>query len=391
MPNAQRLFLLSGLLSGWAMGTKMTAMVPFALLACWLVWLWVRSREGALLRAGAMFVLAGVVVASPWYVKSYLWTNNPVYPFFYELFPRSINWNAAAAQGYRAEQEFFGRGRDAGALLSLPWNVTMHGADFFNVPFKNAPAGSSRRHTGDILGGISATFLALLPLALFLDRWDRRLSWLLAYAGMMVLVWFFLTQQTRYLLPVLAPLSVVAAVTVGWMTRPAPRRAAALFLGMTLALHAAHVYAAVSPAVGVVTGAVSHRDYLARGQSDLYPALEFINALPPETRVAFFQEVRGFYCDRDYFWANPGQNTLVPYDRLRDGRELARFLRNDLKLTHALVNYTWMTSAEAGQRWAQLLEDAIRRRDLAPVYATRDPSSGRPRVVVYRIVAEPGE
>jgi hypothetical protein len=38
-----------------------------------------------------------------------------------------------------------------------------------------------------------------------------------------------------------------------------------------------------------------------------------------------------------------------------------------------------------------LLEDAIRRRALAPVYATRDPSSGRPRVVVYRIVAEPGE
>ena len=45
----------------------------------------------------------------------------------------------------------------------MPWNVAVHGADFFNVPFKNARPGSPYRHTGDILGGISATFLALLP------------------------------------------------------------------------------------------------------------------------------------------------------------------------------------------------------------------------------------
>src|SRR5439155_21782213 len=143
------------------------------------------------------------------YVKIYLWTNNPVYPFFYRLFPRSINWNEAADAGYRAEQRSFGRGHDAGAFLSLPWDVTMHGADFYNVAFKNAPPGSPRRQIGDILGGISATFLALRPLALFLDRWVRRLSWLLIYSGAMLFVWFFLTQQTRYLLPVLAPLAVV--------------------------------------------------------------------------------------------------------------------------------------------------------------------------------------
>src|SRR5207244_3620128 len=120
-------------------------------------------------------VLAGVVVASPWYVKSYLWTNNPVYPFLYRLFPHSKYWNERADEGYRAEQASFGRGHGVRALLDLPWDVTMHGADFFNTAFKNPRARPEQRQTGDILGGISAVFLGLLPLALFLDRWDRRL------------------------------------------------------------------------------------------------------------------------------------------------------------------------------------------------------------------------
>jgi hypothetical protein len=94
--------------------------------------------------------------------------------------------------------------------------------------------------------------------------------------------------------------------------------------------------------------------------------------------------VRGFYCDRDYFWANPGQNTIVPYDSLRDGRALTQFLHRDLGMTHALVNHSWFTPEMDTQRWVQLLKDAILRGTLVPIYETHTPS-GRTLVVVYRI------
>jgi hypothetical protein len=379
-----RWLLLAGLLSGWAMGTKMTAVVPFGLLTIWLAWLWLRSRERALLRGGALFVAAGVLVAAPWYVKSYLWTNNPVYPFFYNVFPHSINWNQAADEGYRAEQRSFGRGHDVLALLMVPWNVTMHGADFFNVVFKNARPDSAQHHAGDVLGGISATFLALLPLALFMRRWERPLTWLLIYSGLMVLVWFFLSQQTRYLLPVLAPLSVVVAVTVGWLPEPLLQRVAAAFLCVTFALHLEAIYPPLAPAAELALGRISRQEYLRTAQRDLYPALEFINTLPPDTRVAFFQEVRGLYCDRDYYWANPGQNMLIPYDHLRNGRALTEFLRQRLHTTHVLWNRAMSVGVE-NQLWYQLLQDAIARRALVPVYSTTSARTGAPLVVVYRI------
>jgi hypothetical protein len=153
---------------------------------------------------------------------------------------------------------------------------------------------------------------------------------------------------------------------------------------MTFALHLEAIYPPLASAVELATGGMSPQEYLRAGQRDLYPALEFINTLPPDTRVAFFQEVRGLYCDRGYYWANPGQNTLIPYDRLHDGRALAAFLRERLRTTHVLWNRAMSVGVE-NQLWYQLLQDAISRRALVPVYATTSLRSGAPLVVVYRI------
>src|SRR5262249_41797677 len=156
----------------------------------------------------------------------------------------------------------------------------------------------------------------------------------------------------------------------------------------TLALTMAQLHRGVEHGLGVVPGSESRQEYLESGLRELYPALEYVNTLPPESRVAFFQEVRGFYCDRDYFWANPGQNTLIPYATLPDGRALASFLRAKLGATHVLVNYGLITT-EREQRWFQLLQDAINTKALTPIFATASPRTGAPRVVVYRIEAAP--
>jgi hypothetical protein len=311
-----------------------------------------------------------VLVACPWYVKNYLWTNNPVYPFFYSLFPDSVYWTREAEAAYQKEQAFFGLGKEPLALLMAPWNLAMKGWAFFTVLTRHAPPGTLPYFDGLQRGGISAAFLALVPLALFTRRWDRRLTGLIGYALALLVPWFFLTQQSRYLLPVAASLAVVAAAVVANLEVDLTRWAAGIFVGVVLLLHAAWGCDKVlARALPVVSGQVTQSDYLRR-TFQAYEASEFINQLPPGSKVAFFQETRGFYLDRDYLWANPLQNTLIPYRDLKNGVELARFMKERLGVTHVLFN---RVGAEGSKKdaWYRLLQDAIDREELILLHESR--------------------
>src|SRR5205085_10546311 len=62
--------LLAGILSGFALGTKATALVQFGLLGLALAWITVRSREHRSWVPVVAFELAAVIIGSPWYIKS---------------------------------------------------------------------------------------------------------------------------------------------------------------------------------------------------------------------------------------------------------------------------------------------------------------------------------
>ncbi|NIM04808.1 MAG: phospholipid carrier-dependent glycosyltransferase, partial [Armatimonadetes bacterium] len=113
---ASRWIILSGIFAGLALATKMLAgfLVVFMVLAI----LWRKIEQSAddlsvkqktkpaskrpsekadetpsnpqtgIARpiALALWLVPALLVAAPWYVKSYLWTGNPVYPFFYDIF-----------------------------------------------------------------------------------------------------------------------------------------------------------------------------------------------------------------------------------------------------------------------------------------------------------------
>jgi 4-amino-4-deoxy-L-arabinose transferase-like glycosyltransferase len=366
-------WLVAGGMSGWAMGTKYTALIPFGLLliaaAAW-AWgvSWREARVFPLARAWCLMALLGVVVASPWYIKNVLWTHNPVYPFFYRWFPGSVNWTQEAEDAYRMEQQSFGMGHTPGALVMAPWNTAMEGAAFFTVWSKNARPDSPPRYAGTVLGSVGIALLGLAPLWPFARRVDRRAAWLLAYVGVNFVAWFLLSQQTRYLLPVLAPAGIVAAAVLAALPHGFLRVAASGLIAVSLLVNViATQRLTLEPVFPVVLGQESRDAYLSRTLPDLYPALQFVNTLPASSRVAFLQEVRGFYADRDYFWANPLQHNLIPYESLPDGKALARFLRERLGITHVLLNRNFARGSEQ-TNWYRLLEDAAQRGSLVTLY-----------------------
>lgn len=92
-PGRIKWLLVAGVASGLALGTKYNAMVPVFVLGLLLPFFFLRtggSRNSDQLRSvgyGALFAAVALLVFSPWMIRNYNLTGNPLYPLAQGVFP----------------------------------------------------------------------------------------------------------------------------------------------------------------------------------------------------------------------------------------------------------------------------------------------------------------
>ncbi len=354
---------------GFALGSKMTALLQAGMLAPVVLAIALRLKAGAApaLRLTAAWAGIAAAVGSPWYIKSYLYTGNPVYPFLHNLFPGTRYWTAQNAADYAYTQGNFGIGHTWRHLLMAPWDLVAH-ADRFT---------DGRGAFAVLFGAMGPAFLALAVAVLLLRRRDAIAAGLLLYAGVYGLLWFHMSEQTRYLMPVLPLLALAGARALCGL---AAERRVSLYPGALVAVVQAGLALATAwwllaaPALPVVTGRESQRDYLAR-HLDVYPIYDYINAVLPENaRILLIQETRGFYLEREYLWGNQGHHNLIPWLQFPDEREMRAFLRDKLGVTHVLINHAGAPRSQppmGPEHWERTLWDALRVGTLSPLHDER--------------------
>jgi hypothetical protein len=324
---------------------------------------------------GALWGGLSLALAAPWFVKSWLYTGNPVYPFFYSLFGGRY-WSAENAAGYAGNQAQFGFGKTPLDLLLSPWQVTMQGGQFTEYAF---PAFGQFA-----VYGLSPAFLGLLLAAPLMapPRGLSRPAVLLTGFGLAGYVfWFFLMQQTRYLIPVLPAFAVVGAEALVGASRLV--RAAGGALVAASAAWGLYVAAAgiAAPALPVVTGRVTPEEHVTRTlrMRGLMPAIAFINReTPPDAKVALFDETRGFYLDRPYVWATPNHSTLLPWERYAGRGRLARPTSSGAATRRCWSTRTRRRGRDDGQRWRSLLPSAGRKQARPRLRGARRPGVADP-------------
>ncbi|MCW5849463.1 MAG: glycosyltransferase family 39 protein [Anaerolineae bacterium] len=213
--------VLAGVFAGWAAGTKYTGLVFVGLLGLAVVYRAWRDRR---LAPSLVFALAAVLVASPWYVRTMLYTGDPLYPF---LTPgRGLEWAlegmaVRAPSGVGVEASALGRaaivvaqmgqrlGRDLGLNLVMGWQLS------WQLP-------------------LEGTWLPWLvpPVALLLCLWaalvDRRLRGLLLLVGAYLVFWAASSlREPRFVLYTYPTLCLLVGVALGriwrWLTSWRPR------------------------------------------------------------------------------------------------------------------------------------------------------------------------
>jgi hypothetical protein len=323
--------LLAGVFLGFAAASKYTGLETI-FIAAFLLLLFAAFRKRAaegFKQAVTVAVLAGVI-AAPWYVRNVMWVQNPVYPFLYERFG-GANWDQRRADIYRNQQQDFGVGRTDHGRDPLAFGAAVLGLEY--QPGRYVDPGETAG-LGNPMGAVGVAILAALILWAASGRRRRFEAAILASAGLTFFLWYFLSQQSRYV----TSLAPGAAILLGGAI--ATLRLGPVLAGLTAlqALYSIWLFQSgrFSDQIQVVLGKVSATDYQT-SRIPFFAASQQMNQTVGTGKVALYDEVFGYLLDVPYMWANPGHSTIIPYDGMKNGEDFVREMKR-LGFTHAYIS-----------------------------------------------------
>jgi hypothetical protein len=341
MENDYRIknLLMAAVCCGMALGTKYNGLILYFLFTLMVVFLHARYSAAAAhsqwkaLTYGVVFMLVAAAVFSPWAIRNYHWTRNPIYPLHNSWFNGKLADSAAAMAGAAidnpSEMQNIEINRSADDWTNFAIRKVIYKEQWWEIaliPFRIFFQGED--DNPKFFDGRLNPFLLFLPVFAFLNfRCDstglrREKLILLVFSILYVLYAFFQTDmRIRYIAPVI-PFFVILSMMglhntvifiqdrwAGAKRRLAIGLAAALvFLLFTLnALYLADQFRYVKP-MGYLTGELQRDDYIKRYRGE-YPAIQFVNRrLPPGALLLalglgnrIYYSDRRMDCDPEFF------------------------------------------------------------------------------------------
>lgn len=337
--------ILSGAFCGLALGTKYNGLIVFFLLALFVPFIYSRARRKAHLNSrraigyGAIFVLIALLVFTPWMIRNYMWTNNPIYPLYDGWFNPAETGSSAAMSAFQIRKSVYGESWWETALI--PMRIFFQGQDdspryfdgklnpyLFLLPFF---AFLVRRKNNAVLRTEKNIFLAFLILYLF-------------YA-------FFKTDmRIRYIAPIIPPLVILSVIGLHgintmvkeWLPGAIGKVTTVVvfaFILFSMGMNASYVleqFRQVDP-IRYISGEVSRDEYIEKYRPE-YPAIQYANRnLPRNAKIlCIFLGNRRYYSDREMiFGINLFRDTVREHNRSE--KVLIALSKNGI--THILVSY----------------------------------------------------
>lgn len=342
--------MLSGIFAGLCLGTKPNGMLVFFLLVLAVPFLYrpdtaipfQQRREGqrqhsqmaitikALVLCGAFAVIA-MLVYSPWMLRNYVWTGNPIYPMAVTIFgptspaseePREAEDKASA--NYENDEPTKDRadygpfvlrrlayGETLLEILAIPVRVFIHGQD----------------DNPRLFDGRLNPYLLVFPLLAVLTMKGRRRSELAqleiqllgTFSLLYLLFAFFLVDmRVRYIGPIIPPLVILAVIGIHdlidfiksrlsmlqqWLALSASGIIFMWLFGLNVA-YLIGQFGTVDP-MSYLQGQISRDEYIQKHRPE-YAAISFANRnLPENSRIlALFNGNRIYYSERELICDN---------------------------------------------------------------------------------------
>lgn len=283
--------LLVAIFLGAALSVKLTTVFAFAAVVL-IVLIRARASTSAGKVAGLGFasLFLAAAIASPWYIRTWMATGSPVFPFYMSIWPgQADGWDVARSNLFQAMNAQYG-GVDTTKLnyLTAPVRVSV-----------TAQPEQAANYDG-VLGPAFLIGLPLLVYALWKPGLAVEIKIMAGVAAVMYLFWLFTSEQLRYLLPIVPMLAIaIAAATEKIGGRVARVAQVSLVAASVCGLLTIAAWFSQKAPLGVVLGGESRDEYLARNL-DYYPYYQEINeSAPPDAKVWLINMRRDtYYIDR---------------------------------------------------------------------------------------------
>lgn len=270
--------IIAGITIGFALGSKYLAFATAGLLGLWIIWQ-SRKQWRAIVINTFRYGAIGILIASPWYIRNYLASGNPIYPFVFG----GPGWEPDRLKLLNDFLRNFGTGYSLGDFLLLPINIYIQ---------------SSRYNT---FSTEVPSFLFILALLYPFFRSDGKANLIGLFTCLWFIFWATGSQQVRFLLPIFPLLSIITAVVLGEIGSPHIQRVllAGLVGGMIVATVIYQgIYISTVKPFGVILGKESKEDFLSRSVP-VFEADQFIrNNLRSDAQVMQLWNGETYYCGK---------------------------------------------------------------------------------------------
>jgi hypothetical protein len=372
--NKQRkaYLLAAGAMFGFAAGTKYQGLVIAGVSAAAYLCVAAYRKQGIIkpLISAVLMLLVTFLVFSPWMIKSFLLTGDPVFPAGYSVFgAKNII------------------GTDINTIISI-WNYKSPDASgaigFILMPFKQVAEA----------GGTASLVFLLLPLPFILLKRKE------GFAGPMIALicfytaWWLLAPHPRYFVPAIPLILLLGARTVTVLGEYKKWRL--LFVGLAVIIFAFNFIPSLTSLYNVMKPLDFYRSGLDRAayeerlSSSPFAAFCFINENTPKTsKILLIGESRGYNLKRPYHSSSPYERQLITdyLDKYKTAEELRAEMQRagfnyilvnfaEWKRTRDMLKIPVMDFAPKGSQKSNLFVEFIR--SLASIYSDK-------RCVIYRL------
>jgi 4-amino-4-deoxy-L-arabinose transferase-like glycosyltransferase len=338
-----RYLIAAAICCGLAIGTKYNGLLVLFLLALFVPYAYVRMNPTSKGQGGRAifftlaFILVALIVFSPWMIRNYVWTHNPIFPLYDAFFNPDAPFQAIPLKPFLERRLIYQESWPQ--IILIPFRIFFQGQD-------NNP---------QFFDGRLNPLLLLLPLLAFwraklLSPSQKMERKLMAIFAILYILYAFFTKdmRVRYIapaLPALVILSIFGLKNLYGLAQSAPHQT--IKRGATMGCHAAvalmlilngfymvALFKEVAP-VSYITGQIDRDAYIQRYRPE-YAALQYVNAnLPKDARLlALFLGRRSYYCNREMVFGTELLKDITSAAASPEGirREIA-----DQNFTHLIV------------------------------------------------------
>ena len=301
-----RYLIFAGISCGLAMSTKYNGLITFLILSAFVPLLYQRvsatTNNFVALRWGIIFFAVALLTFSPWMIRNFMWTGNPLYPLFENFFHPGAH-SARPILGIFKIRQFMYHETPLQILL-LPLRIFFEGRD--NVP--------------QFFDGKLNPFLLVLPVFAFISSKNSPVNRQKIFLALFCFLFFFIatfetSMRIRYIAPIIPSLVILAIFGLHNLHSLFQNKkiGTSLVGVLTIAMLAYNgnylidQFKIVQP-LSYISGKICRDEYITRFRPE-YPVIQFANqsADDKEQTLCLFMGHRGYYMDFHHTFDTPGQ------------------------------------------------------------------------------------